>query len=180
MSDKMKWYIVHTYSGMENSAKNALIERVKRAELNDLFGEILVPTENVVETKNNKKRVVSRRLYSGYLFVQMVFNDETWHLVKNTPRITGFLGGSPNKPSPISEAEIENIKQTMQEGERAPKPRVEFQVGEAVRIKEGAFQDFEGTIDEVSYEKSKLRVMVSIFGRDTPVELAFSEVEKKI
>ena len=110
----------------------------------------------------------------------MVFNDQTWHLVKNTPRITGFLGGSPNKPSPISEAEIANIKKAMQEGERDPKPRVEFQVGEAVRIKEGAFQDFEGTIDEVSYEKSKLRVMVSIFGRDTPVELAFSEVEKKI
>lgn len=178
--DKMKWYIIHTYSGMENSAKNALEERIKRAELQDLFGEILVPTEDVEEVKNNKKKVITRRLYSGYLFVKMVFNDETWHLVKNTPRITGFLGGSPNRPTPISQKEIDEIKKKMEDGQEKPKPKIEFQVGEVVRIKEGAFSDFEGTIDEVIYDKSKLRVMVSIFGRETPVELAFSEVEKQI
>ena len=162
MSD-MKWYVVHTYSGMEKSAESALRERIAREGLQDYFEEILVPTEDISEVKNGKKRVSTRRMYSGYIFVKMIMNDETWHLVKNTARITGFLGGSANK---------------MEAGSEAPRPRVEFEVGGSVRIKNGPFTDFNGIIEEVNYDKNRLRVMVSIFGRDTPVELAFNEVEK--
>lgn len=178
MTDGKKWYVVHTYSGMEKSAEAALRERIKRAELEDSFGEILVPTEDVSEVKNGKKRVTTRRMYSGYIFVNMTMNDETWHLVKNTPRITGFLGGSANRPSPLPSKEVEVIKARMQQGTDVPRPRVEFEVGETVRIKNGPFTDFNGTIEDVNYDKDKLRVMVMIFGRATPVELTFGEVEK--
>lgn len=178
MSDAMKWYVVHTYSGMEKSAETALRERIKRADLEDCFAEILVPTEDVSEVRNGKKRVSTRRMYSGYIFVKMLMNDETWHLVKNTPRITGFLGGSANRPSPIPEKEILAIQNKMEAGAETPRPRVEFEVGGSVRIKAGPFTDFNGIIEEVNYDKNRLRVMVSIFGRDTPVELAFNEVEK--
>ncbi len=150
--DGMKWYVVHTYSGMEKSAEAGLLERIKRLEKEEFFGEILVPTEDVAEVKNGKKRVTTRRLYSGYIFVKMIFNDETWHLVKNTPRITGFLGGSPgngNNPTPIPEKEIELIKKRMEAGADVPRPRFEFQVGEQVRINSGPCADFYGTIDEV-------------------------------
>ncbi len=177
MSDK-KWYVVHTYSGMEKSAKSALEERIKRFGLEEEFAEILLPTEDVSEVRNGKKRVSTRRMYSGYIFVEMNLTEETWHLVKNTPRITGFLGGSANRPTPISAAEIELIKKKMEAGAEAPRPRFEFEVGEQVRIKTGPFADFTGNIDEVNYEKNRLRVIVSIFSRDTPVELTFNEVEK--
>ena len=177
MSD-MKWYVVHTYSGMEKSAESALRERIAREGLQDCFEEILVPTEDISEVKNGKKRVSTRRMYSGYIFVKMIMNDETWHLVKNTARITGFLGGSANKPSPLPAKDIEAIKSKMEAGSAAPRPRVEFEVGGSVRIKNGPFTDFNGIIEEVNYDKNRLRVMVSIFGRDTPVELAFNEVEK--
>jgi transcriptional antiterminator NusG len=174
----MRWYVVHTYSGMEKSAESSLRERIKRAELEEYFGEILVPTEDVSEVRNGKKRVSSRRMYSSYIFVNMIMNDETWHLVKNTPRITGFLGGSANRPSPIPQKEIDAIKKRVEEGEEAPRPRIEFEMGQVVRIKEGAFADFSGSIAEVNYDKNKLVVSVTIFGRATPVELGFSEVEK--
>lgn len=177
MSD-MKWYVVHTYSGMEKSAESALRERIAREGLQDYFEEILVPTEDISEVKNGKKRVSTRRMYSGYIFVKMIMNDETWHLVKNTARITGFLGGSANKPSPLPAKDIEAIKSKMEAGSEAPRPLVEFEVGGSVRIKNGPFTDFNGIIEEVNYDKNRLRVMVSIFGRDTPVELAFNEVEK--
>lgn len=177
MSD-MKWYVVHTYSGMEKSAESALRERIAREGLQDYFEEILVPTEDISEVKNGKKRVSTRRMYSGYIFVKMIMNDETWHLVKNTARITGFLGGSANKPSPLPAKDIEAIKSKMEAGSEAPRPRVEFEVGGSVHIKNGPFTDFNGIIEEVNYDKNRLRVMVSIFGRDTPVELAFNEVEK--
>ena len=178
MSEDKKWYVVHTYSGMEKSAEAALRDRIKRAELDDSFGEILVPTEDVSEVRNGKKRVSTRRMYSGYIFVNMIMNDETWHLVKNTPRITGFLGGSANRPTPLPAKDIIAIKNRIQEGEEAPRPRVEFEVGETVRIKNGPFTDFNGTIEDVNYDKDRLRVMVMIFGRATPVELTFAEVEK--
>ncbi|MCD8338941.1 MAG: transcription termination/antitermination protein NusG [Burkholderiales bacterium] len=177
MSTDKKWYVVHTYSGMEKSAESALRERIKRSELDEMFGEILVPTEDVSEVKNGKKRVSTRRLYSGYIFVNMSLNEETWHLVKNTPRITGFLGESANKPTPISNLEIDAIKKRMESADE-PRPRFEFQTGEQVRIKSGPFADFNGTIDEVDYERNRLRVIVSIFSRDTPVELTFTDVEK--
>ena len=167
MSD-MKWYVVHTYSGMEKSAESALRERIAREGLQDYFEEILVPTEDISEVKNGKKRVSTRRMYSGYIFVKMIMNDETWHLVKNTA----------NKPSPLPAKDIEAIKSKMEAGSEAPRPRVEFEVGGSVRIKNGPFTDFNGIIEEVNYDKNRLRVMVSIFGRDTPVELAFNEVEK--
>ena len=175
--EDMKWYVVHTYSGMEKSAEQALRERIKRMELEDYFGEILVPTEDVAEVKNGVRRVTERRMYSGYIFVNMVLTEETWHLVKNTPRITGFLGGSANKPTPLPTREIQAIKAKM-EGNDAPRPRVEFEVGGSVRIKNGPFTEFNGIIEDVNYEKNRLRVKVQIFGRETPVELSFNEVEK--
>ena len=159
MSD-MKWYVVHTYSGMEKSAESALRERIAREGLQDYFEEILVPTEDISEVKNGKKRVSTRRMYSGYIFVKMIMNDETWHLVKNTARITGFLGGSANKPSPLPAKDIEAIKSKMEAGSEAPRPRVEFEVGGSVCIKNGPFTDFNGIIEEVNYDKNRLRVMV--------------------
>lgn len=173
-----RWYAVHAYSGMEKSVQRALIERIERAEMQDKFGQILVPTEEVVEVKNGKKAVSERRLFPSYVFVEMEMTDDTWHLVKNTSKVTGFIGGKSNKPSPIPQHEIDKILQQMQEGVEKPRPKVLYEVGEIVRIKEGPFADFNGSVEEVNYLKSKVRVAVTIFGRSTPVDLDFAQVEK--
>jgi len=174
----MQWYVVHAYSGFEKSVQRALKERIARAGMQDKFGEILVPVEEVVEMKGGHKSVTERKFFPGYVLVQMEMNDDTWHLVKSTPKVTGFVGGTATKPSPISEKEVKAILQQIQEGVEKPKPKVLYEVGELVRIIDGPFSDFNGTVEEVNYEKSKLRVSVTIFGRATPVELDFSQVEK--
>lgn len=173
-----RWYVVHVYSGMEKSVHRALLERIERAGLQDQFGQILVPSEEVLEVKGGKKSITERRIFPGYVLVEMDLTDETWHLVKNTNRVTGFLGGSGNRPAPISAKEVEKILSQMEEGVEKPKPKILFEVGETVRVKEGPFADFNGTVEDVNYEKSKVRVSVTIFGRATPVELDFSQVEK--
>lgn len=173
-----RWYVVHVYSGMEKSVHKALLERIERAGLQTEFGRILVPSEEVVEMKGGHKSITERRIFPGYVLVEMELTDETWHLVKNTNRVTGFLGGSGNRPTPISEKEVEKILSQMEEGVEKPRPKVLFEVGEMVRVKEGPFADFNGNVEEVNYEKSKVRVSVAIFGRATPVELDFSQVEK--
>ncbi len=173
-----RWYVVHAYSGMEKSVARHLQERIDRSGLQPHFGRILVPTEEVVEIKGGKKSISERRLYSGYVLVEMEMADLAWHLVKTTPKVTGFLGGTANKPSPLSQKEVDEILLRMQEGYEKPRPKVLFEVGEMVRIKEPPFTDFNGNVEEVNYEKNKLRVSVTIFGRSTPVELDFSQVEK--
>ncbi|MFY1872096.1 transcription termination/antitermination protein NusG [Achromobacter xylosoxidans] len=173
-----RWYVVHVYSGMEKSVHKALNERIERAGLQTSFGRILVPSEAVVEVKGGQKSITERRIFPGYVLVEMDLTDETWHLVKNTNRVTGFLGGSGNRPTPISEKEVEKILSQMEEGVEKPRPKILFEVGEMVRVKEGPFADFNGNVEEVNYEKSKVRVSVTIFGRATPVELDFSQVEK--
>jgi len=173
-----RWYVVHVYSGMEKSVQRALVDRIARAGLEDSFGQILVPSEEVIEVKGGKKSITERRIYPGYVLVEMDLTDETWHLVKSTPRVTGFLGGSGNRPAPISEKEVEKILSQMEEGVEKPRPKILFEVGEMVRVKEGPFADFNGNVEEVNYEKSKVRVSVTIFGRSTPVELDFAQVEK--
>jgi transcription termination/antitermination protein NusG len=173
-----RWYVVHAYSGMEKSVARALQERIERAGLQSCFGRILVPTEEVVEIKGGKRAITERRLYSGYVLVEMEMTDEAWHLVKTTAKVTGFLGGTANRPSPLSQREVDEILQRMQEGFEKPRPKVLFEVGEMVRIKEPPFTDFNGNVEEVNYEKNRLRVSVTIFGRSTPVELEFSQVEK--
>ena len=172
----IKWYAVHTYSGHENKARLSLLDRVKNAGLEAAFMEVLIPTESVIEMAKGQKRTTTRKLYPGYMFVQMDLSDETYHLVKNTPHITGFLGG--NKPSEVKEAEIALITRQMNEGLVRPKPKVLFDEGETVRVVDGPFANFSGTIEEVKPEKQKVRVLVSIFGRATPVELDFAQVEK--
>ncbi len=174
----MNWYVVHTYSQFEKSVQRALLERIERAGVQDLFGQILVPVEEVVELKSGQKSISERKFFPGYLLVEMEMTDETWHLVKNTPKVTGFLGGTAMKPSPISQKEVDNIMQQMQAGVEKPRPKVLFEVGESVRVKEGPFTDFNGMVEDVNYDKSKLRVSVTIFGRSTPVELNFGQVEK--
>lgn len=174
----LRWYVVHAYSGMEKAVERNIRERVARAGVQDKFGRILVPTEEVVEVKNGVKRTAERKFFPGYVLVEMVMDDDTWHLVKHTSKVTGFVGGAKNRPAPISEAEVEKIVSQMQEGVDKPRHKVEFEVGEYIRVKEGPFADFNGTVEEVNYEKSKLRVSVTIFGRATPVELEFSQVEK--
>jgi transcriptional antiterminator NusG len=174
----LRWYVVHAYSGMEKAVERNIRERILRAGMQDKFGEILVPTEEVVEIKNGQKRTSERRFYPGYVLVQMVMNDNTWHLVKHTNKVTGFVGGAKNRPSPISDDEVAKILGQMVEGVEKPRHKVEFVVGEYVRVKDGPFTDFNGTVDEVNYEKSKVRVSVTIFGRATPVELEFSQIEK--
>lgn len=174
----MRWFVVHAYSGMEKAAERNILERVQRAGMQSKFGRILVPTEEVVEIKNGQKRTTERKFFPGYVLVEMVMDDDTWHLVKNTSKVTGFVGGARNRPTPISEAEVQKIIGQMQEGSDKPRHKVEFVVGEFVRVKEGPFADFNGSVEEVNYEKSKLRVSVSIFGRSTPVELEFTQVEK--
>jgi len=173
-----RWYVVHAYSGMEKSVARALQDRVERAGMQDQFGKILVPTEEVVEMKNGQRTISERRFFPGYVLVEMDMNDDSWHLVKNTNKVTGFVGGSGHKPTPISEKEVDKIMSQMQEGVEKPRPKTLFEVGEMVRVKEGPFTDFNGNVEEVNYEKSRLRVSVTIFGRATPVELEFGQVEK--
>ncbi len=173
-----RWYVVHAYSGMEKAVERNLRERIDRSELQDKFGRILVPMEEVVELKNGKKSVSERRFFPGYVLVEMEMGDDSWHLVKHTSKVTGFVGGAKNRPSPISAAEVLKIVHQMQEGVEKPRPKVQWVVGELVRIKEGPFTDFNGAIEDVNYDKSKVRVAVTIFGRSTPVELDFAQVEK--
>ncbi|MCX7185561.1 MAG: transcription termination/antitermination protein NusG [Nitrosospira sp.] len=173
-----KWFVVHAYSGFEKSVQRALQERIKRAGMEDKFGQILVPVEEVVEMKAGQKSLSERKFFPGYVLVEMEMTDETWHLVKNTAKVTGFIGGSAMKPTPISEKEVQNILHQIQEGVEKPKPKILFEIGEAVRVKEGPFTDFHGNVEDVNYDKSKIRVSVSIFGRPTPVELDFSQIEK--
>jgi len=173
-----RWYVVHAYSGMEKSVARALQERVDRSGMQDKFGRILVPTEEVVEMRNGQRTITERRFFPGYVLVEMDLDDDTWHLVKQTNKVTGFVGGAGNRPSPISEKEVEKIMAQMQEGVEKPKPKTLFEVGEMVRVKEGPFTDFNGNVEEVNYDKSRLRVSVTIFARATPVELEFGQVEK--
>ena len=173
-----KWYVVHAYSGYEKSVQRALLERIARAGMEDSFGEILVPVEEVVEMKSGQKNISERKFFPGYVLVEMDMSDESWHLVKNTNKVTGFVGGSVMKPTPISAKEVQNILNQIQEGIEKPKPKVLFEAGEAIRVKDGPFTDFHGSVEDVNYDKSKLRVSVSIFGRPTPVELDFNQVEK--
>jgi transcriptional antiterminator NusG len=177
-SPDLKWYVVHAYSGMEKAVERNIIERIQRAGMQDRFGRILVPTEEVVEVKNGVKRTTERKFFPGYVLVEMVMDDESWHLVKHTNKVTGFVGGAKNRPAPISEAEVLKIVNQMEQGAEKPRHKVEFEVGEYVRVKEGPFTDFNGTVEEVNYERNKLRVSVTIFGRATPVELEFGQVEK--
>jgi transcription termination/antitermination protein NusG len=172
----MKWYVVHTYSGHENKAKLSLLDRVKQAGMTEKFGDILIPTDTVVELVKGQKRSTTRKFYPGYMFVQMDLDQGTFHLVKNTPKITGFLGGT--NPAPVKERDIQNINLQMTEGATRPKPRVSFEDGETVRVIDGPFANFTGVVVEVKPEKQKVRVNVSIFGRATPVELDFAQVEK--
>jgi len=174
----MRWYVVHAYSGMEKAVERNIIERINRAGMQDKFGRILVPMEEVVEVKNGQKRTTERKFFPGYVLVEMIMDDDTWHLVKHTNKVTGFVGGARNRPAPISEEEVMKIVNQMQEGSEKPRHKVEFVVGELVRVKDGPFTDFNGSVEEVNYEKSKMRVAVTIFGRSTPVELEFSQVEK--
>jgi transcriptional antiterminator NusG len=172
----MKWYVVHTYSGHENKARLSLMDRVRQAGLNPKFGDILIPTDTVVELVKGQKRSTRRKFFPGYMFVQMDLDQETFHLVKNTPKITGFLGGM--NPQPIKETEIQSINTAITEGTTRSKPRISYDEGDNVRVTEGPFANFTGTVVEVKAEKQKLRVNLSIFGRATPVELDFSQVEK--
>ena len=174
----LRWYVVHAYSGMEKAVERNITERINRAGMQSMFGRILVPTEEVVEIKNGQRKTTERRLFPGYVFVEMVMDDESWHLVKHTNKVTGFVGGAKNRPAPISEEEVQKIVSQMQEGSEKPRHKVEFLPGELVRVKEGPFTDFNGSVEEVNYEKSKVRVSVTIFGRATPVELEFSQIEK--
>ncbi|MCC6867416.1 MAG: transcription termination/antitermination protein NusG [Burkholderiales bacterium] len=177
MSDK-KWFVVHAYSGFEKSVQRALIDRIKRSEIADQFGQILVPVEEVVEMKHGAKAISERKFFPGYVLVEMAMTDDSWHLVKSTPKVTGFVGGTANRPTPISQKEVDAILRQVQEGVEKPRPKVLFEAGEAVRVKDGPFTDFHGNVEDVNYEKSKLRVSVTIFGRSTPVELDFAQVEK--
>lgn len=175
---KMQWYVVHAYSGFENFVLHELQERVRRLKLEDKFGEIIVPTEEVVEMREGKKRKSTRKFFPGYVLVQMLMDEETWHMIKSIPRVLGFIGGTGDTPTPISEKEVNEIMQRIEEGVTKPRPKVLFEPGEVVRVIDGPFADFNGVVEEVNYEKSKLRVAVLIFGRSTPVELEFGQVEK--
>jgi transcriptional antiterminator NusG len=174
----MRWYVVQAYSGFEKSVQKSLKEHIKRAGMEEQFGEIMVPTEEVVEMKSGSKRTSERKFFPGYVLVKMEMSDETWHLVKSVPKVSGFIGGSGTKPTPITDKEADAILHQVQEGVEKPRPKFTFQPGEMVRIKEGPFADFNGTVEDVNAEKSKLKVNVSIFGRMTPVELEFGQVEK--
>jgi len=174
----LRWYVVHAYSGFEDQVRRSLKERIDRSGLQDKFGEILVPTEEVVEMRDGKKRKSDRKFFPGYVLVQMEMDDDTWHLVKEAPKVLGFIGGTSDKPAPITDAEADAILQRVEDGVDRPKPKVLFEPGEVVRVTDGPFTDFNGVVEEVNFEKSRLRVSVLIFGRSTPVELEFSQVEK--
>ncbi|ADZ89530.1 transcription termination/antitermination protein NusG [Marinomonas mediterranea] len=173
-----RWYVVQAYSGYEKHVMRALTERVQLMSMQDLFGEILVPTEEVVEIRDGKKRKSERKFYPGYVLVQMDMNDDSWHLVKGTSRVLGFIGGTADKPSPITQREADAILQRVNEGVDKPRPKTLFEAGEVVRVNDGPFADFNGVVEEVDYDKSRIKVAVLIFGRSTPVDLEFSQVEK--
>jgi transcription termination/antitermination protein NusG len=175
----MKWYAVQVYSGFEKSVQRALAERVGRSTLQEKFGEMLVPVEEVVEMKGGQKTITERKLYPGYLLVQMEMDDDTWHLVKSVPRVSAFIGGTALKPTPIKDAEVDIILQRMDDSKSNPTQKLHFEKGEMMRVIDGPFKDFSGAVEDVNYEKNKLRVSVVIFGRATPVELDFSQVEKE-
>ena len=174
----LNWYVVQAYSGYEDRVMNSLKDRVVQYDMVDNFGEILVPKEEVVEMREGKKRTTERKFFPGYVLVQMEMNDDTWHMVKDMPRVLGFIGGTSDRPAPISDAEADSILQRVQEGVDKPTPKVMFEPGEIIRVIDGPFKDFNGVVEEVNYEKSKMLVSVQIFGRSTPVELAFGQVEK--
>lgn len=173
-----RWYVVQAYSGYEHQVRRALLDRIRRDDLEESFGDILVPTEEVVEMRDGQKRRSERKFYPGYVLVQMEMDEETWHLVRSVPRVLGFIGGSGDRPAPITEREADEILSRVREGQDKPKPKVLFEVGEMVRVTDGPFNDFNGVVEQVNYEKSRLNVSVMIFGRSTPVELDFSQVEK--
>ncbi|MGY0623827.1 MAG: transcription termination/antitermination protein NusG [Paraglaciecola chathamensis] len=175
----LKWYVVHAYSGFEDQVKRSLEERAERFDMQHLFGDILVPTEEVVEMRGGEKKRSERKFFPGYVLVQMEMNDDTWHMVRDTPRVMGFIGGTSERPAPISEKEADVILQRVQDGTDKPRPKVLFDNGEVVRVIDGPFADFNGVVEEVNYEKNRLSVSVSIFGRSTPVELGFEQVEKE-
>ena len=173
-----QWYVVHAYSGFEKNVQKTLKERIEREGMADYFGQVLVPVEEVVDIKNGRKTISERKFFPGYVLVEMEMTDFFWHLVKSTPRVTGFIGGTGNRPLPIMQREVDAILQQVQTGVEKPKPKVQFEVGQQVRVSEGPFADFNGVVEEVNYERNKLRVSVQIFGRETPVELEFAQVEK--
>ena len=173
-----RWYVVHAYSNYEKKVKEALEERIEREGLGEYFGKILIPSEEVVEMRMGQQRKSERKFFPGYVLVQMELTDETWHLVRNVPRVLGFIGGTSDRPAPISDKEAEAILNRVEEGVNKPKPKILFEVGEVVRVIDGPFKDFNGVLEEVNYEKSTLRVSVLIFGRSTPIELGFGQVEK--
>ena len=173
-----RWYVVHAYSGFEKAVMRSLKDRVKRAGMEDKFGEIIVPTEEVVEMKGGQKRRSERKFFPGYVLVQMEMDEGSWHLVKECPKVLGFIGGRPDKPAPITDDEAAKILRRIEDSGEKPKPKTLFEPGEVVRVVDGPFADFNGHVEEVNYEKSRLRVAVLIFGRSTPVELEFSQVEK--
>lgn len=177
MSDK-RWYVVHAYSGFEPQVMRMLKERIKRSGLDESFGDVLVPTEEVVEMRDGQRRKSDRKFFPGYVLVNMEMTDDTWHLVKSVPKVMGFIGGSSDRPAPITEAEADAILQRVQEGVDKPRPKVLFEPGEVVRVVDGPFNDFNGVVEDVDYDKSRLKVAVLIFGRSTPVELEFGQVEK--
>ncbi|MFK7861371.1 MAG: transcription termination/antitermination protein NusG [Granulosicoccus sp.] len=174
----MRWFVVQAFSGFEGTVKRSLEERIVRASLEEKFGDILVPTEEVVEIRNGQKRRSERKFFPGYVLVRMEMEDETWHLVKDVPKVLGFIGGTADRPAPISDKEADAILQRVQDGVEKPRPKVLFDVGEVVRVTDGPFNDFNGVVEEVNFEKNRLLVAVQIFGRSTPVELDFSQVEK--
>lgn len=176
---QLRWYVVHAYSGYEQQVMRSLKERIERSGLQSRFGDILVPTEEVVEMRGGQKRKSDRKFFPGYVLVQMEMDDDTWHLVKDVPRVMGFIGGTSDKPAPISDKEAKTILERMEEGAEKPRPKVLFDPGEVVRVIDGPFKDFSGVVEEVNYEKSRLRVAVLIFGRPTPVELGFAQVGKE-
>lgn len=174
----MRWYVVHAYSGFEKQVMRSLKDRVKRAAMEEKFGEIIVPTEEVVEMKGGQKRRSERKFFPGYVLVQMEMDEGSWHLVKECPKVLGFIGGRPDKPAPITDEEAAKILRRIEDSGEKPKPKTLFEPGEVVRVVDGPFADFNGHVEEVNYEKSRLRVAVLIFGRSTPVELEFSQIEK--
>ena len=173
-----RWYVVQAYSGFENQVKRSLEERIVRFDLQDSFGQVLVPTEEVVEMRDGQKRKSERKFFPGYVLVEMEMNDETWHMVKETPKVLGFIGGKADKPAPITQKEVDTIMRRVEEGAEKPRPKILFDAGEIVRVTDGPFKDFNGVVEEVNYEKSRLLVAVQIFGRSTPVELEFYQGEK--
>ena len=174
----LRWYVVQAYSGYESKVKNLLEERIRQEGLEDSFGEVLVPTEEIVEMRAGQQRRSERKFFPGYVLVEMDMNDESWHLVKNTPRVLGFIGGTADRPAPITEREANEILQRVEDSSDKPKPKILFEPGEVVRVIDGPFADFNGVVEKVDYEKSRVQVSVLIFGRSTPVELEFGQIEK--